>query len=126
MAKVTMELRGFEALRKATQAAPNLMKDAATDLVEKSAQATAQRMRANAPVKTGLLRRSISSVARGLEGGVTIAPAAAYWRPVEYGSIKMPARPFVRSAAEVERPATDKRLEDIGQKLEQSWPKGAV
>ena len=124
MAKVTMELKGFEAIQRTADAAPKLVQEASVDLVKQSSQATAQRARANAPVKTGRLQRSITSTARGLEGGVLIG--AEYWRFVEYGTVRMTARPFVRPAAEVERPATNKRLEDIGNKLEQSWPKGAA
>ena len=68
MAKVTMSLHGFEAIQRAVDAAPKLVRDASIDLVEKSAKATAQRMRANAPVKTGRLKRAITSGRAGARG----------------------------------------------------------
>jgi HK97 gp10 family phage protein len=123
---VTMSLHGFEAIQRAITQAPEQLKDLTADAVEKTTFATAQRMKATVKVKSGKLKRSITAKSRGLNGRVLIEPDAFYWRFLEYGTVHMSARPFVRPAAEAEDPHYIERLRAVCKKLEQLWPKGAV
>lgn len=124
--KVTMTLLGFDALKKAIVQAPELVRIEAEDAVQITTFSCAQRMKAMVPVRTGRLKRAIDPRARGLSGRVLIDPAAWYWRLVEYGTVKMAARPFARPAAEIESLDYLDRIRRIGTTLEASWPTGAA
>lgn len=120
MAKVTMSLTGMDALQRALKTAPDLVKDLASDAVLKTAFATAQRARALVPVRTGALKAAITSAATATNGrvGLSGGEAAFYWRFVEFGTRYMPARPFMRPAADAEADDYVARIRDIGPKLE--------
>ncbi len=62
--------------------------------------------------RTGLLSRSLrwESRPRSLSAIVGIAFEAFYWKFLEYGTVKMPAQPFLRPAAEANRSDHDSRL----------------
>ena len=123
MAKVTMQLEGFEALQRAIKTSPDLVRLHSEDAVSKTSFSTASRATALAPRgPTGRLKGSIKGTSRGLNGRVTIAPEAFYWRYVEYGTVNMTARPFIRPAAEAEGPHYINRMRAIGPKLERNWP----
>ncbi len=125
MAKVTTALDGFEATKRAFANAPDAVKAAAGDVVAKSAFAVAQRMRSLVPVRTGNLKRRITSAATGLNGRVGFSDADAfYWRFVEFGTVRVPARPFVRPAAEAESDAFVRGMQGIGPRLERDLSSG--
>ena len=126
MAKTTMSLHGFEALQRAIKQAPELVRVHAADVVAKTAFASYRRMLATVPVATGNLRRSLDWSNRGLSGRVVIKPEGFYWRFIEYGTVKMPASPFIRPAAEAEAPIYIDRMRAIGPKLERAWPSGST
>jgi len=77
-----------------TQSAAAMYRAAATRAMEKTAEAVAEAARAEAPVKTGALRDSITS-----EGG-TISVGEPYALFVEIGTHRMPAQPFLTPAME--------------------------
>ncbi len=62
--------------------------------------------------RSGLLFRSLrwESRPRSLSAIVGIAFEAFYWKFLEYGTVKMPAQPFLRPAAEANRSDHDSRL----------------
>lgn len=125
--KVTLSLDGFGPLQRALKAAPDVVRNYASSAVATSAFAVAQRARSLVPVATGTLKREIESsrVVGGLTGRVGIASAAgSYWRFVEFGTIRMPARPFFRPAAEAESEAFIQRMRSIGSKLERDLSAG--
>ena len=124
MAKVTMSLEGFEKLQAAIKTSPELVRLHAEDTIAKSTFSTAQRMRGTVAVRTGRLKRAISTSARGLNGRVLIEPKAFYWRFVEYGTVNMAAQPFVRPAAEAEAPHYLERMRGFVPKLERVWSGG--
>ena len=79
------------------------LKDTASE-IEKQAKA-------NAPVLTGNLRNSITSDVKGLEANIgTDCEYAGY---VHDGTYRMPARPFLDSAAEKELDGIEDRIADI-------------
>lgn len=55
----------------------------------------------NAPVRTGFLRNSIS--AKPIPLGAEVGPHAEYAVYQEYGTVKMPAHPYMRPALESKR-----------------------
>jgi HK97 gp10 family phage protein len=124
--KVTMDLKGFEHLQAAIKRAPELVKEHAFDAVAKTTFASGQRMRATVAVKTGRLKRGISTSARGLNGRVLIDPDLFYWRFLEYGTVNMAARPFIRPSAEAEAPHYLDRLRAFVPKLERDWSSGSL
>lgn len=133
MAKVTSSLDGFEAVRAAFKAAPEKVRVLAGDAVAVSTFATAQGARAFAPRRTGALREAITSKTIGLNGRVGLVGGEVrgerpdvYWRFVEFGTVKVPARPFFRPAAERETEPYLKRLRDIGPKLERDLAAGRL
>lgn len=116
-----MKLEGFAPLQRALVAAPELARTHASSAVAASTFAVAQRARALVPVDSGDLQRSIttSNIVRGLTGRVGLnTPDTSYWRYVEFGTRFMPARPFFRPAAEMERESFIQRMRAIGPRLE--------
>jgi HK97 gp10 family phage protein len=135
MAKITATLEGFEATKRAIAAVPEAAKRLAADAVAKSTFAIEQSARALAPRGlTGRLKASIVSRATATAGRVGIAGSVSsslthkgpdtYWRYVEYGTVRVPARPFFRPAAEREKDPFIKRMRDIGPKLERDLSSG--
>ena len=114
------EVRGFQELERALKRASDAV--AREALVEATAAGTkviidgAQR---RAPKDTGKGAESIhASVTERSRFGVTqtIGPSknAFYMRFVEFGTVKMTARPFLRPALDEERDAT---IREVGRKL---------
>jgi HK97 gp10 family phage protein len=134
VATVTATLEGFEATKRAIAAVPEAAKALAADAIAKSTFAVEQAARARAPRGlTGRLRAAITSKSTGTAGRVGIAPGfgiggrpgpEVYWRFVEYGTVRMPARPMFRPAAEQERDPFIRRMRDIGPKLERDLSRG--
>jgi HK97 gp10 family phage protein len=68
--------------------------------VAKAAHEIEARSKALAPVKTGLLRRSIHTVMAANGQSATVGPSVEYGAYVEFGTRRMGARPYMRPAAE--------------------------
>lgn len=80
---------------------PAALKDEAVKLVAQHAyqiQAAAQQ---KAPVRTGLLRRSIHTVFSNGGMSAVVGPSVVYGIFVEFGTRRMAARPYMRPAAEL-------------------------
>jgi HK97 gp10 family phage protein len=126
VAKVTMKLEGMEALQRAIRTAPEAVKVGSQDAVAKTSFAVAQRARSLVPVATGTLKSLIASSIHGLAGRVGFSDdqRAFYWRFVEYGTVKMSARPFMRPAAEAEERDFIERMRAVGTRLERDFMSG--
>lgn len=128
--KVTMKLEGMEALQRALQRTPNLVASLSADAVQVSSFAVAQRARALVPVATGDLKAAIELSSTGTSGRVGLValggPAGPmrYWRWVEFGSARRPARPFFRSAADIESTGFINRMRAIGPRVERDFASG--
>lgn len=122
-----MSVTGLDGLRRAMDAAPALVNARAATAVHVSTVATASRVRTLAPRDTGVLQRSIRSASIKLNGRVLIDADAFYWRFIEYGVSHgfgtlggrriTAARPFVRTAAEIETPEFIRRMEDVAESV---------
>lgn len=135
MATSTLTLEGMEPLQAALRRAPELVKSLSADAIQRSSFAVASRAKALVPVQTGDLQRSIApsrATRGGLNGGVGITDGsgssgrspAVYWRFVEFGTVRMPAQPFFRPAADEEAGPLVQRIRLIGQQLELDFSTG--
>jgi HK97 gp10 family phage protein len=130
MAKVTMRLEGFETLQRALARAPDLVAALSSDAVQASSFAVAQRARALVPVASGDLRAAIESTSSGTNGRVGLVALGGplgptrYWRFVEFGTARHPARPFFRPAADIESQLFINRMRAIGPRLERDLTAG--
>jgi len=130
MGSVTIKIEGMEALQRALRQAPDVVRARAADAIQASSFAVAQRARGKVPVDTGKLKAAIGSLARGLNGRVGITDTdmargpARYWRFVEFGTVRTPAQPFFRPAADEEATPYVNRLRAIGVQLERDFSAG--
>lgn len=128
--KVTMRLEGFDALQRALTRAPELVKALSGAAVQASAFSIAQRARSLVPVASGDLQASIEAASTGTTGRVGVIDLGGplgprrYWRYVEYGTVRRPARPFFRPAADEESDAFIGRMRAIGPRLERDLSAG--
>lgn len=122
MAQSTMTIGGLEALQEAIKETPKIVKKHVAGAIRESTFAVADRMRRLAPHRTGELLSAITatvSTGSGLSGSVGFDnPWVFYWRFLEYGTVRMPPRPFIRPAAEAEAPRYIQRIQAIGPALE--------
>lgn len=128
MNKVTMTLVGLEALKAAVSRCPDVVRAHMGDVIAATSFAVAQRARSLAPVQTGALKSAITSTARGLSGRVGLTGGMIngrrpdkYWRFVEFGTVKMAARPLFRAATEGESPGFEQRIRGIVPKIERDF-----
>ncbi len=131
--KQTMTLEGLEPLKALVAKTPDLVKLFMGDVVSSTAYGVAQRAKALVPVATGSLKRSITFTARGLNGRIGIASTEifegdrrpdVYWRFVEFGTVRVPARPFFRPATEAESVDFERRIRGVATKIERDLSGG--
>lgn len=68
------------------------------------------------PVRTGTLRRSITSTVQGANRGI-VGTNVAYARFVHDGTGRMAARPFLKRGLEDSRTAIDREVEAAGRRM---------
>jgi HK97 gp10 family phage protein len=122
MAKSQMTITGLEALQAAITETPKILRKHLAGAIRESTFAVADGMRRLAPHRTGELLSAITatvSSGSGLSGSVGFdSPRVFYWRFLEFGTVRMPPRPFIRPAAEAEAPRYIQRIQAIGPRLE--------
>lgn len=122
-----MAMQGMDGLIRALKDTPDMAKAVLQDAIDKTSFAIAQRMKTLAPRGTGRLISEIQYVpVRGLRGGVAIGADAWYWHFLEYGTVKMAAKPFVRPAAEMEAPLFEARVTQAADKIERGFERLAA
>lgn len=128
--KVTMQLEGFSALQRALTRVPDQVATLSATAVQVSTFAVAQRARAMVPVASGDLKSAIEGASSGTSGRVGLVALGGplgpmrYWRFVEFGTARRPARPFFRPAADVESQGFIDRMRAIGPRLERDFSTG--
>ena len=113
-----MSIQGLEALQRALKDQTPRVRDMVAQAVAVTTFAVQQRIQATVPRASGVLASHISSTSRGMSGRVEIGAEAWYWHFVEYGTVRMGAKPFIRPAAELEAPIFERRIKDIARRLE--------
>lgn len=121
-----MQLSGVKELQRALKESSVAAVAEIEQAIAASTFSMTQRMRSLAVERTGRLKRAISGKATGLNGRVTISGDAFYWRFLEYGTIHMPARPFVRQSVEEEAPQFESRLRKVASNLERNFASGSL
>lgn len=122
-----MSATGLSDLRQRFDAAPEKARTHLKTAVFLSTSATSNRVEEFAPKDTGRLSRAISFESKELTGRVLIDREAYYWRMIEYGYTVgfsgmggrrvIGARPFVRTAAELETEPFVDRVRDATHRL---------
>lgn len=123
MAKPVFEVSGLNDALRNLKEIPKALRRKAAAVVRDSATAATESMKQFVPNKTGrgtgLLRSDIFSDIRGTSGWVRIGVDAYYWHMLEYGTINMSAKPFIRPAFEMEAPRFQQRLEAVAREIEE-------
>lgn len=110
MAKV--EKIGVKEANRALRALPEYVRVDVQQVIDVSAFHVWQAMRGRARRLTGRLIDAIkwASRPRSLSAVVGVEAVAFYWKYLEYGTVKMAAKPFARPAAESQKPDHERRL----------------
>ena len=105
---------GLKEAQRALKQLPEFAKLQAQEAMNVTAFTIARRAEGRAPRgATGRLKRAITWAARPRSVTAVVgvdATVAFYWKYLEYGTVKMGARPFLRPAAEAEQSAHAQRL----------------
>jgi HK97 gp10 family phage protein len=93
---------GLKEANKALKRLPDHVRDKVQKTIDVTAFQMARKAEQHAPRLTGQLRSAIvwRPRPRSLSAIVGIEPDAFYWKYLEYGTVKMKAKPFWRPAAE--------------------------
>ena len=118
---VSLEMPGLKSLQRQLQSAPDHVRDRLGRVVGASTFRIYNMIRTGAWRRTGKLQQAIHYRISGLTGRVTIDADAFYWHFLEYGTVKMPARPVIRPAGDAELPEFERGVLNVGRDLEQSW-----
>jgi bacteriophage HK97-gp10 putative tail-component len=123
--KVTFKTRGFMGGSQMLRELAQEIGKGFPETFPAAAQKTLQAMRNLAPIRTGFLRNNIQLItASGTE--IVFISAARYSAFVEYGTWKMPARPFFFPPIQtVLIPELKKAREEIMKKIHAKARKGA-
>ncbi len=115
---LTFKIEGLDALDKAVRKLPqNIQKRVLKGALRAGGRVIAKEAKQRAPKKTGTLRKSISvQVGKTRQGGaiafVTTKPEAFYSHMIEFGTSKIPAKPFLRPAFDATQQETIKAIGD--------------
>lgn len=126
--RTSVRIDGIEDAIRAFRRAPSVARKYLTEAVRVTEILLAQQVRGGIRDDTGALRQSIGSRSAGLRASITIEPGEIYgrrpeiyWRFVEFGSVhNVPARPFIRPAAEREQAPFLARITDAGARMERA------
>lgn len=126
MAYQIVEVKGLREAQRALKQLPDFAKGEAQQAINTTAFTIARQASRRAPKRTGTLQGEIQWQARprSVTAVVGVTPKAHYWKWVEYGTVKMNARPFLRPAAESEKTPHEQRLlramERAGEQVERA------
>jgi len=98
-----LEVKGVERLDEILQRLPLKMRERVDARLGEGAEATAEKAREIAPVRTGYLRSTITSIRTSLLSW-RVQAAAPYAKFVEYGTSRVAAKPYLRPALILTRP----------------------
>lgn len=127
-----VSLIGMDALENVlSEIAPKQARNLMRATVHTIAGKVRAKARAGAPKATGRTKKAITAKRRKSPpdrpvSEVIVDPAAYYWRFHEYGTVKLPARPFILPAKEeVLANASQLLREEFGRRLEKAMAKAA-
>ncbi len=108
------DVDGLAELKAAFAASVTELSERLPDITEAGATIIKTEIENRAPEKTGELKRDIaietSRTGNTAQTNITIDDKAYYWRFIEEGTSKMPAKPFVRPAFESTKDAAAEKM----------------
>lgn len=106
---------GLKEANRALKQLPEFARVHVQQMMDVTAHQVAEGARRRAPVRTGALARAIgwSSRPRSLSAVAGVDPSAFYWKFLEYGTVRMGARPMFRPAAVAMEADHQARLEQV-------------
>ena len=122
------ELIGLKEANRALKKLPDFAKAKAQDVMDVTAFNVSQGAQRRVRRRTGQLAGDISwqRRPRSLSAVVGVAARSFYWKFLEYGTVKMAAKPFVRPAAEAEADTFEKRIRDVAASVEDNFERKAA
>jgi HK97 gp10 family phage protein len=107
-----VEWRGLREANRALKKLPDFAKKEVQLAMTETAANIARAASARARHRTGRLQLGIASAARprSLSAVVGVSRDAFYWKFLEYGTVSIPARPFMRPAAVAEEKPHENRM----------------
>lgn len=124
MAIAGITVEGLRELRAALNRVPEEATTRLTGAITDTVIGAQRRMWAGSRRRTGTQQHAIQTRGRGLHQRVVIDRSAFYWFWQEYGTVYVPATPFVRPAREAETIELDKRVKGIATVIERDWSAG--
>lgn len=118
---MTARLQGIIEARRAFARIPEAMRDAINDANETTAREIVRGAQGRVRQRTGLLMRSIDysiDKRRGQAKVGIVAGPAFYGHFLEFGTVRMAARPFMTPAVEAERGPHEQRMIASGRQIE--------
>lgn len=109
--------RGAAEARKQFARLPRVVRDQINIATDETRKAIAAGAKARVPVRTGELKRSIRSTMDKRRGKAKVTAKARHAHLVEFGTVHMPAKPFMLPAAEAERGNYPQRAIDAGKRI---------
>jgi HK97 gp10 family phage protein len=103
---------GLNEANRALKQLPEFARGGLQQVMDTTAFQLSRKASSHARRRAGLLQGAITwkSIGRWISALVLIDRAAFYWKFLEYGTVKMEARPFLRPAAESLAADHDRRL----------------
>lgn len=114
---------GAAAARRRFSRLPAVVRDELNKAVSDTTKAIRDAARSRAPVRTGALKKSITSRVDKRRAKGTVQAKARHAHLIEFGTSKMDARPFMLPAAEAERSRFIERAKDSGRRVEREMKK---
>lgn len=110
--------RGIAEARKQFARLPEVVRNQINEATDATRKAIVEGAKARVPVRTGELKRSIRSTMDKRRGKAKVSARARHAHLVEFGTVNMPAKPFLQPAAEAERDNYVRRAKEAGQRIE--------
>jgi HK97 gp10 family phage protein len=124
---VGIAITGLETLRHNLERVDRRLIELSAQKVRASCARIVHRAKLFAPYETGTLQRAITYRLQGQRGYVGVDGSARrsdghwpaqYWRFLEFGTVRVQARPFFRPAAEADKGIYVRDMQSIGPALE--------
>lgn len=126
------KLVGLDSLQRGFREQPDRVRSGLQDIVSATSFSIAQRAKADVRVDSGAYEEAITAVqSKSLSGGVYIRSGVirgrrpeVYWRFNEFGTVKLPARPSLRNAAQSELTVVENRVQHLASNIERDLTSG--
>ncbi len=123
----TFRIEGMGAAIRQFRKAPGVARTYLAQAVQVTEISARSKVAAAAPRRTGALAHAVTSRSTGLKASISIEGGeiygqtpSVYWRFVEFGTSRVPARPFIRASADAEQNPFIDRVKQAGARMERT------